>query len=263
MSSRERALDDVLANWKTALKDKELAIASAILGCYLIVHLPPAKQLVGESKWFEWFDLNFLMPIILTLILWQTVEITRRLIAVEGGIQSVSGDIYTVIHEAVKKVEKKQHRTLDVLGLTLRDGWNWSRGWIEQADLDGWTIRLSACVPSEEADGWCPASWPESGNRHLSEIAKFGSTVRAKRAKVTLLGYRYGHTPPVHGYKLGNGDIYMAYTGWTAKGKVTGLNPRYEYIPQSDKSPKAKAKRAFFEAWLRASQRHPSTGEVR
>jgi len=250
-----RDWSSVLADLKVVWTDWQMGLAATFLLLYMIVHLPFIKSLVEHRFDLGWLDLNLLLPVVLLLILWQTVEISRRIDAVETGIRDVSGTIEAAVLARVETITKPKQQRLDVLGMNLRYGWHGPRRWVDDGLMDGWSIHLSAFLPVTPQP-WTPKSWPAEADRNLREIRAYAKRKTVRDRGVTILAHSYVHTPAVHGYRLGNGDIFMAYVSWDpSKFKLSGVAPRYQFVPRGDKSPNAVAMRKFFVSWLNASQR--------
>jgi hypothetical protein len=238
-----------IAYVKVWWSDWQLVAVTWFLFAYLVVHLPGVRNMADLG----WFDLNFLLPIVLFLILWQSVEIARRLEAVETGVRGVSGSIESVVLQHIESVKKPKHRTLDVLGLNLRYGWQAGpRRWIDDGQMDGWTVHLCAYLP-DASSPWVPRSWPAEAESNLKDVLAFGRRHHLKKKSVTVTPYAYAHTPPVHGYRFGNGDIYMAHVSWDGD-RLSGVRARYEFVPHADRSPHAVAMRSSFASWLVAAK---------
>lgn len=56
--------------------------------------------------------------------------------------------------------------------------------------------------------------------------------------------------PAVHGFRLGNGDVFVSTLRWRDKGRLGKHRFPYEYVPAYDVSPEADAARALFRSWF-------------
>jgi hypothetical protein len=69
--------------------------------------------------------------------------------------------------------------------------------------------------------------------------------------------YAYDFMPVIHGFRLGNGDLFYSILSWQADGKIGRESYSYQYIACDDNSTTALAIREIFDSWFeRARSRH-------
>jgi hypothetical protein len=56
--------------------------------------------------------------------------------------------------------------------------------------------------------------------------------------------------PVVHGFRLGNGDLFFSTLSWDKNGKIGVGDYSYEHVPREDESPSAMATREVFSSWF-------------
>lgn len=251
-SAKSRSLSAALKRLKTVWTDWQVFLASLFVVAFLLLQVAPVRELVSRLPIDpEWLSLSLLLPALLLVILWQLVEITGRLDAVESGRRPIanSNDVPTLVLQALSRSHSKR---LDVVGITLRYGWVDVRRWIDSGHLRGWTVQLSAFTG--EGAG-VPASWAQDSLHYLTDIHNFSNKTGFASKNVNLAAFEYKHPPVLHGYRLGNGDVWMAVVHWNKSGSaMRGAPHQYEYVPSEDVSEEAARKRALFESWMKASQ---------
>jgi hypothetical protein len=158
--------------------------------------------------------------------------------------------------DAVKRLSRtgrRSERTLEVLGLTLNTTWPQLVPWVTGHDAPAhWRITLYSLDPAfVEGTDELPDHWAGEAARSQERIRALAEEeaedLAHRRIKLELR--TYACVPVVHGFRLGNGDLFLAYLQWTEAG---GIRPFefYEHIPRDDTSPRANRYRDLFDSWL-------------
>ena len=161
-------------------------------------------------------------------------------------------DVYPALLARISKIRRPEEKRLDVIGMTLYTAWPSIRFWLQRPEIVGWTISMTAVMQANRRpSASVPAQWYRDALVNLESIRDAAGAARS--ADNTLHAYGYDFTPAIHGFRLGSGDLYWSALRWGADGKVSMEGYSYEYVPGSDRSPAAEAKRAVFESWFRRS----------
>ncbi|MQA98481.1 MAG: hypothetical protein GEV11_29245 [Streptosporangiales bacterium] len=137
-------------------------------------------------------------------------------------------DVYPVLQERMRTIRRPEERTLDVIGMSLYTAWPTIRFLLARPDLAGWKIRLAAVVD-----------------------------VHLRARNITLEAYGYDFMPVVHGFRLGNGDLFYSILLWQDDGRIGREGYSYEYVPAEDNSASASATREMFDSWLHRACHSP------
>ena len=146
-----------------------------------------------------------------------------------------------------------EERTVDVLGLTLASTWSSLKFWIRREDVRNWRIRLTGFVGATEevSDEWAPETVAS-----FRSIKETGARDDVRERNVTLETYGYTFAPAVHGFRLPNGDLFIAVTTREAH-EISRQECPYEYVPGDERSTSADALRRLFESWFAAAISSP------
>lgn len=180
-------------------------------------------------------------------------------------------NVYPRLLDAIKQVAIPEHKTLDVIGLTLYTAWPQTRSWLEQdtSPLDGWTIRLR-CMASNPAlltdrYGVDPAWWEEA-DTNAAEIEDYARTKSESLTArgVSLSVQRYVLIPNFHGFRVGSGTYLISFLTWDEEtGWLSRPHDFYEIIASEDDSKRAHEYRRLFDNWLvRMDRSIPGEDEV-
>lgn len=243
---------------KTAWQDLQVRFAVFFVLLYLATQLPLVKEWlasVGVSQ--AWLNVGVILPIILTLVLWQTVEITRRLDDVEHGSEVIPSDddALTALAAVMANARTSKEMRLDVVGISLTSTWPLVRRWVDNGRFDGWHFRFAATTSAVNPS--CPPRWGTEGSETLAKIAKYGAATRITERRIQVAAYGYQHVPVIHGFRTGSGDVFMTTLTWSmSAGKPPQLRSypaAYEHIHPSDDSAYARERRRVFDAWCDAA----------
>jgi hypothetical protein len=157
--------------------------------------------------------------------------------------------LYPVLLARAQAIRRPHEREIDVLGMTLYTAWPSLSFWLQHDDVRDWTVRLASLSPAYHSD-LIPEKWgPESA--HNIESARLLGASRSfldRKIDVTVLEYEF--MPCVHGFRLGNGDVFISFLRWSEDGKIGRDGYSYEFIPCEDESDGADAQRALFDSWF-------------
>jgi len=172
-------------------------------------------------------------------------------------------DVYPVLLDRIRSIRRDEDKRLDVIGITLYTAWPTVRFWLPRPEMSGWTIRLAAAAHTGEApnhaSGLIPDGWFAESHANLSSIqAQQGGNGRARAIRLEAYGYDF--MPVVHGFRLGNGDLFYSVLLWQDDGKIGREGYSYEFISCEDHSPSAQALRGTFDSWFVQCSRTPWNG---
>ena len=173
--------------------------------------------------------------------------------AAEPAFFSDPMDVYPALLSKAAAIKKPEEKTLDIIGMTLYTSWPSVRFWVQRSELSGWTINMSSVFQlTRRASSHVPQSWYKDSNTNLKSIVEFSQSDAAAGNALNAFGYDF--MPAIHGFRLGNGDLFWSALRWDADGRICLEGYTYEYVSGRDQSPLAKSKREVFDSWLRRSQ---------
>jgi hypothetical protein len=171
-------------------------------------------------------------------------------------------DVYPVLLERIHSIARKEEKVLDVIGMTLFTAWPSIRFWLNRTDLNGWTVRLAALADHEaELAAYVPSFWFRDSRSNLSSIVHYANSTAARSKDINLQPFAYDFMPSLHGYRLGNGDLFYSFLHWDTDGKLRLDDFSYDFVPHEDHSPSANAIRETFESWFQRATRTAWRGE--
>jgi len=184
---------------------------------------------------------------------------------VDAGVQAVNSELRRVdyrpedtdsalqrIKTRLDSVADPAHKRLIVLGVTMYRAWPTIERWIDSGDLRDWTVRCFLVHPDymkSQADVF-DNDWVAIAASYHSQIKRRVATAQ-DRNRTTLEVQLYAHVPAVHGFRLGNGDVFLSFMHWNAETRqLASPNRFFEYHPGEDASPRAEEYRALFDNWV-------------
>lgn len=171
-------------------------------------------------------------------------------------------DVYPVLLERIHSIARKEEKVLDVLGMTLFTAWPSIRFWLNRTDLNGWTVRFAALADHEaELTEHVPSFWFRDSKANLNSIVQYANSPAAQSKNINLQPFSYDFMPSLHGYRLGNGDLFYSILHWDADGKLRLDDFSYDFVPHEDHSPSSNAIRETFESWFQRATRSAWSGE--
>jgi hypothetical protein len=161
-------------------------------------------------------------------------------------------DVYPVLLERIKSISRAEEKVLDVIGMTLYTAWPSIKFWLNRNDLNGWTVRFAAVSSGgQRRSTHVPVAWHREAKTNLDNICDFANSPVAQAKHINLQSFGYDFMPVLHGYRLGNGDLFYSILMWQDNGTIGIDNYSYEFVPREDKSPSADAIRVVFDSWFR------------
>lgn len=163
-------------------------------------------------------------------------------------------DIGSVIRhiQAESSQLRRRDRSLEVLGLTLNTAWPQLVTWLISSGTTHWRIRLH-CLDPDFLRGCAelPDHWAEEVERIRGRI---GRTLEQEKLAIQEQQIQfdveyYACVPIVHGFRCGNGDIYISYLQWTSSGAPRPFE-FYELVRHDDNTERAEYYRLLFDSWL-------------
>jgi len=229
---------------------------AALVGALVLVliQIPPVEGIlenigVENSARLRWG----ILTVLLLGVMLELRDVSKRATPDTAGRQHFSDptDMYDALRTRAKSITKDQQCSLDVLGLTLYSAWPQLSFWLQRAEFQRWTVRLATLSGGAEVSRWVPEEW-------LRESAHFASVIRDQaktHPKPRLEVFEYDFVPSVHGFRLGNGDVFISQVLWQADGKIGKRGFSYEYIPNYEAGPAAEAFRNLFDNWFQRAMR--------
>lgn len=158
--------------------------------------------------------------------------------------------MYPFIVERAGRLEDNE-RHLDVLGLSLYTAWTTLKFWIMRPEIRDWTVRLTALLDVERCmTRWVPQQWYQEAEIFLTDVVETSQLPDVVARNVRLQAYAYDFVACVHGYRLGNGDLFISFLRWQEDGRLGKRGYTYEFIPGTEHSISAMAFRDLFDSWF-------------
>lgn len=119
--------------------------------------------------------------------------------------------------------------------------------------FNGWTLRFSAFVAGDgEAQRFVPSKWSLESRSSLNEIVRESQQDSLRRRGIRLEAYCYDFTPAVHGFGIGNGDVYFSVLRWE-EDQISRQGYSYEYLRHANDTASAEMLRTVFASWMARS----------
>lgn len=193
------------------------------------------------------------VTVLLTTLLLEVRDLSRDLKREGRGLQHFSdpGGMYQMLLARADEIKRPQQRTIDVLGLTLFSAWPYLRFWLEREGSAGWRIRFATlAADASSVVGVVPDDWPDESARNSAEIRRYAQLRAVRDRRHSLEVVEYDFPPGVHGFRLGNGDVFLSVLRWQDDGRLGKPGFTYEFVPCNDDSAAADAYRELFENWF-------------
>lgn len=228
-----------------------VALAAALLA--LLMQVPKLDDLLAKVGLENSPELlTAIGAVLLGSILLELRQLKRSVTpAIAGRLHYPEPDaMYNALTEKAKAITDPEHREIKVLGLTLDSAWPRLEPFLEWPEIKGWTVKLATLSKDATvAREWIPAGWPRESDTTVRQIRDFADGHGTEHDH-TIKVFEYGFTPAVHGFRLGNGDVFLATLRWKSDGRL-GQHPfAYDYVPAQDVSAGAEAARALFQSWF-------------
>ncbi|RKT52445.1 hypothetical protein [Saccharothrix australiensis] len=180
------------------------------------------------------------------------VRSLRAAVATRAG-EEVTHTITEVLSAARWDGVGRRRRRVEVLGLTLNTTWPVLVTWLTTRDrLAGWHLVLYCLDPAfVERSGELPAEWAEEARRSQGRVRAFlaeeGEELRRRGVTVELKSYAC--VPIAHGFRFGDGTVFLSYLQWSDNGRIRPFE-FYDRIAPDDTSPRAGHYRDLYDSWL-------------
>ncbi|HYG95676.1 MAG TPA: hypothetical protein VD741_01085 [Solirubrobacterales bacterium] len=235
------------------IEEGQSSVAIAV-GIGLVLLQIPGIQDVGEEIGLD-SSRELLIGVgalLLTSILLELRQLKRKMSPVITGRQHYSdpNEMYNALREKAAELTDPEHFEIEVMGLTLYSAWPQLEPFLEGPGVDRWTVRLATIA--EDGTGalqWVPKTWPTESATTVAQVEEFRSR-RGRDHHHTIEIYEYDFAPAVHGFRLGNGDVFISTLRWREEGRLGKHRFPYDYVPAHDVSPEADAARALFKSWF-------------
>jgi hypothetical protein len=181
----------------------------------------------------------------------ETSQLAGRLDANSSQLIENVNIVLDKLKESVCRPRVPEHeRSLTVLGLTMYFTWPILERWIEHGDLRGWKLRLFILSPDYlRGNSSFKPGWAGLSENFANQISQQVESLRGQG--VTLDLRRYPVLPGLHGYQLGNGELFISFGRWDpADGKAANPNYFYEHFSAGDVSERAQQYRMLFDNWV-------------
>lgn len=158
--------------------------------------------------------------------------------------------MYELLKARADEIKKQEDRHIDVIGLTLFSAWIHLRFWLYRDGCTDWTIRFTTLAENTTRTfGLVPEDWPSESAGNRDEIRQYADRQSTKSRRHKLKVIEYDFVPGVHGFRLGNGDVFVGSVRWEENGRLS-KDFTYEFIPGNDDSYRANAHRELFDNWF-------------
>jgi hypothetical protein len=169
-------------------------------------------------------------------------------------------DLYPILLQRIAAVSRSEDKVLDVIGMTLYTAWPSIRFWMNRTDLNGWTVNFTAVSHGDQGvTAHVPSGWFREARGNLNTICEFAESSTTQAKKINLQAFGYDFMPSLHGYRLGNRDLFYSILLWQGDGKIGMDGYSYEFVPHEDISLSAEAIREVFDSWFRRATAIPWT----
>jgi hypothetical protein len=167
-------------------------------------------------------------------------------------------DVYPVLLARMRTISRADEKVLDVLGMTLYTAWPTITFWLNRPEFADWTIRLAAVSCSDKGLGLLvPKEWFKETKSNLNRVLETAKAPAIVRRNIKLEPYGYDFMPALHGFRLGNGDLFYSLLSFQEDGRIGREQYSYEFVRCEDHSPTAQAMRDIFGSWFERARRTP------
>lgn len=161
-------------------------------------------------------------------------------------------EVYPMLLERARRISRSEEKILDVIGMTLYTAWPSIQFWLNRSELSGWTVRFTAVTGNKaRSSKHVPEPWFREAQGNLDSICRHADHPTIRAQHITLQAFGYDFMPSLHGYRLGNGDLFYSILLWQEDGNIGKDGYSYEFVPSEDKSPSAEAIRQVFDSWFK------------
>ncbi|HUQ55611.1 hypothetical protein [Lentzea sp.] len=240
----------------------ELVTTSLALltGVYLILTTIEPTRVVLE-RYVGKLDLQGLVALVAVMLEIATIAIYQhgrdvralRTLLVEKERRDLTHSITDVLAATALTGGGRRARRVEVLGLTLNTTWPALATWLTSRDQpNGWRVTLHCLDPDFiTRSGEFPADWAGEARGSLERIRSFltEEADELARRRISVELRVYACVPVVHGFRFGDGTVFLSYLQWTENGRIRPFE-FYDRIGTDDRSPRAGHYRDLFDSWL-------------
>jgi hypothetical protein len=231
-----------------------------LTGVYLILLTIEPARIVLE-RYVGKLDLQGLVALVAVMLEIATIAIYQhgkdvralKTLITERERRDVTHSITDVLSAVEQTGAGRRARQVEVLGLTLNTTWPALATWLtSQAQPHGWKVTLYCLDPDFIArSGELPAEWAGEARRSQKRIRSFIAEEAdyLARHRISVELRAYACVPVVHGFRFGDGTVFLAYLQWTENGRIRPFE-FYDRIGTDDRSPRAGHYRDLFDGWL-------------
>ncbi len=237
----------------------QAVIAAIGLVAVILLNIPvldgPFKKIgIGDPDAFA----GAIVTIVVVSIFFDVRSLVARKSEPENRHFSDPMEVYPVLLERIRRVSRSDEKVLDVIGMTLYTAWPSIQFWLNRSDLSGWTVRFSAVADSRTRSSLhIPDAWFHEAQTNLDNISRYANRPNVRAQHINLQAFGYDFMPSLHGYRLGNGDLFYSILLWQEDGRISMDDYSYEFVPSEDKTPSAEAIRRVFDSWFERATATP------
>lgn len=257
-TGRESPLHRAADRIEQFVEDGQALVAIAA-GLVLLVLQLPGFQDAAENLGLDSTRLNVAIgALLLTSILLELRHLKNQVKPATTGHQHYSdqNEMYNALIEKATELKDPAQKRIDVLGLTLYSAWPQLENFLERPGVGDWNVRLATlAADTSVARPWVPKNWPQESATTVAQVREFQNGAQRRPHNHTIEVYEYDLTPAVHGFRLGNGDVFVSTLRWWDNGKLGKHRFPYDYFPAHDISGEADAARALLASWFERAVR--------
>lgn len=251
------ALLRVSAFWRAS--QAGIIIAGALL--LIAVRVPGVSEVLAHVGIDQTtFSLDVVLPLLLVALFLRLQELSRDIERSVPNREVLNGamEVYPVLEQRIRATKRPANKTLNVIGMNLYTAWPSLNLQITTGLLDGWHISFAGFIDSEgHQDDWCNPEWSREAYKQLRSVVRTSQREEVISRSIRLSAFFYRHQPAVHGFQLGNGDLFLSILRWREGTFMSVRSYTYDYLPREDQSSAANAMRELFDSWWEASSRLP------
>ena len=244
-----------LLSWLDGLQIWLVVAVFLLLG---VSYIPPARKVLER---YVTLDADFYAWVVAGMFV-VTLAILRQLESVVAQILSKLSDeshpsalvenvseVLRDLERAMKRVQSPEHRSFTVIGLTMLFAGPVLQRWLRAEDtaiLRGWKIRVYMLSPEFlRGDNYFDPSWAQTADTYANQIRALITEAAEIGVDLTLICYPL--RPVLHGFLLGNGELYVSFCWWDVRQGVVSLPQQfYDHFGPEDLSERAQKYRALF-----------------
>jgi hypothetical protein len=244
-----------LLSWLDRLQIWLVVAVFVLLGVSLIdpVRKVLERYVTLDADFYAWVVAGMFVVTLAILRQLETV-VTQILskVSVEPQAPALVANVSDVLRDielAMRRVQSPEHRNLTVIGLTMLYAGPVLQRWLRTEDtavLRGWRIRVyMLSAEFLRRDDYFDPSWAQTADTYASQIRALITDAADNGVDLSLVSYPL--RPALHGFLLGNGDLFISFCWWDVKqGVVSQPQHFYDHFGPEDLSERAQQYRALF-----------------